>query len=58
MARLAQVATSRYRRAFDQGAASFVVKNTYRYKYNKHTVTDDIYDNTMYDVNNTLKLRT
>ena len=58
MARLTQMATSRYWRAFDRGAASFVVKKTYRHKYNKHAVTDGNYDNTMYDVNNTLKLRT
>ena len=58
MARLAQMATSRYWRAFDRGTTSFVVKNTYRNKYNRYIVTDDIYDNTTYDVNNTLKLRT
>ena len=58
MVPLTQVAASRYLRAFDRGTISFVVKNTYINKYNKYIVTDDIYDNTTYDVNNTLKLRT
>ena len=52
------MAASRYLRAFDRDTTSFVVKNTHIHKYNKGTVTDDNYDNTMYDVNNTLKLRT
>ena len=45
-------------RAFDRDTTNFVVKKTYRHKYNRYAVTDGNYDNTMYDVNNTLKLRT
>ena len=45
-------------RAFDRDTTNFVVKKTYRHKYNEYAVTDSNYDNTMYDVNNTLKLRT
>ena len=45
-------------RAFDRDTTNFVVKKTYGHKYNEYAVTDGNYDNTMYDVNNTLKLRT
>lgn len=51
-------AASGYLRVFDRDTTNFVVKKTYRHKYNRYAVTDGNYDNTMYDVNNTLKLRT